>query len=148
MLHSHFSMMIFFIALFCCAQLSHANSLLTTHKKIGHKAQQSQHSDFITSLPYATTTEILQQINSTRSVLSRRKAALSKTEKEREFTTKDSAISIILPGGLLYAAIIKLRHAEVKSQLHDVTRQLNELNQDLIEFRSLSINNTLLATLH
>ena len=148
MLHSHFSIMIFFIPLFFYTQLSYANSVLTTHKKMGNKVQQSQHSDFITNLPYATTTEILQQINNTRSALSRRKAALSKTEKEREFTTKDSAISIILPGGLLYAAIIKLRHAEVKSQLHNVTKQLNELNQDLIEFRSLRINNTLLATLH
>jgi len=148
MLHSHFSIMIFFIPLFFYTQLSYANSVLTTHKKMGNEVQQSQHSDFITNLPYATTTEILQQINNTRSALSRRKAALSKTEKEREFTTKDSAISIILPGGLLYAAIIKLRHAEVKSQLHNVTKQLNELNQDLIEFRSLRINNTLLATLH
>ncbi|MCF6355189.1 MAG: hypothetical protein L3J26_08850 [Candidatus Polarisedimenticolaceae bacterium] len=148
MLHSRFNITIFFIPLFFYTQLSYANSVLTTHKKMGNEVQQSQHSDFITSLPYATTTEILQQINNTRSALSRRKAALSKTEKERAFTTKDSVISIILPGGLLYAAIIKLRHTEVKSQLHNVTKQLNELNQDLIEFRSLSINNTLLATLH
>ncbi len=148
MLHSHFSVMIFFIPLLCYTQLSYANSMLATNGKMGDRVQQNQHSDFITSLPHVTTIEVLQQISNARSALSRRKAALSKTEKESGFSAKDSAISIILPGGMLYAAIIKLRHTRIKNQLRSVTRQLNELNQDLIAFRSSHINNTLLATLH
>jgi len=148
MLHSHYSMIIFFIQLFCYSQFSNANNILAAKEKHSNEAPQNQYSDFIVDLPYVTTTEVLRQINNARSALSKRKAALSKTEKERSFNTKDSAISLILPGGLLYAAIIKLRHTDVKNRLGDVTKQLNELNQDLMKFRSSTINNTLLATLH
>jgi len=148
MLHPHYGMIILFIQLFCHAQFSNANNLLTTNEKPSTKAQENKYSNFIVDLPYVTTTEVIQQINEMRSSLNKRKAALSKTEKERSFTIKDSAIALIMPGGLLYAAAIKLRHNDAKKQLHNVTEQLNELNQDLIEFRFISMNNTLMAALH
>ena len=147
MLHSHFSMIIIFIMLFFYAQLSYANSIFITKDKISDRGQQNQYSDLIINLPYVTTNEVLQQINHTRSVLNQRKAALSKTEKESGFTTKDSAISIILPGGLLYAAIIKLRHLEIKNQLNSTIKQIDELDEDLMAFRSYQVKNTLLARL-
>jgi len=148
MLHTHIGMLVFFIQLFCYAQISSANNTIITKEKQGTGAQQDQQPNFIISLPYVTTTEVLQRINDARSALYKRKASLSKAEKKMSFNTKDSAISLILPGGLLYAAIIKLRHIDTKKRLNSVTQQLTDLNQDLIAFRETSINNTLIATLH
>ncbi len=147
MLHARLGMVIIFIQLFFYAQLSYANNIVIPKDDISDRGQQNQHIDFIINLPHVTTNEVLQQINSARSALNRRKALLSKTEKESDFTAKDSAISIILPGGLLYAAIIKLRHLEIKNQLNSVIRQINELDEELMAFRSYRVKNTLLARL-
>lgn len=147
MFHLHLSITIIFIQLFFYTQLSYANSVFISKDKITDKRQQNQHSGFIINLPYVTTSEVLQQINRVQSALNQRKIALSKTEKEHCFTAKDSAISIILPGGLLYAAIIKLRHLKIKNQLNSVTKQINELDKDLMAFRSYRVENTLLARL-
>jgi len=147
MLHSHYGMIIF-IQLFCYAQISSASSAFTTKEKPGNWGQQNQQSDFIVNLPHVTTTEVLQHIDDTRADLRKRKTALAKMEKERSFNTQDGAISLVLPGGFLYAAIVKMRHLDAKNRLNDVTKQLNELNQDRLAFRSHSINNTLVATLH
>ncbi len=56
MLHSHYSMIIFFIQLFFYSQFSNANSMLTAKEKQSNEAQQNQHYDFIVNLPYVTTT--------------------------------------------------------------------------------------------
>ncbi len=148
MRYSRFSAVTFFISLLCYAQLSYAGSSFDLKERTGERMPQKPYSDFIVSLPRVTTAEVLQHISNVKSALNRRKATLSQTEQERQFTIKDSAISILLPGGLLYAAIIKLRHAQAKDQLYSVVRQIDELNQELAEFRSSSIDNTLLATLH
>lgn len=148
MLHTYIGMLIFFIQLFCYAELASANNPLLPKDKQSNEPLQGQQSNFIINLPYVTTTEVLQYIADARSVLTKRRTALSKAEKKSSFSTKDGAISLILPGGLLYAAIIKLRHTDIKKQLNNVTEQLNDLNQDLVAFRSASINNTLIATLH
>ena len=148
MLHTHIGMLIFFLQLVCYAELSSADNALPTKNKQGNGILQNHQSEFIINLPYITTTEVLQHITDARSALNTRKVALSKAERKSSFNTKDGAISLILPGGFLYAAIIKLRHIDVKKQLNNVTEQLNDLNQDLFAFRSASLNNTLIATLH
>ncbi|MFC1602175.1 hypothetical protein ACFL3U_01260 [Pseudomonadota bacterium] len=147
MLHTHTRMLVFFIPLFCYAELvSSANNALSTKEGLGTTTLQDQQSNFIINLPHVTTNEVLQQITDTQSTLSKRRIALSKAERKSSFNAKDGAISLIMPGGFLYAAVIKLRHIDIKKQLKKVTEQLNDLNQDLLAFRSTSVNNTLIAT--
>ncbi len=148
MLHTHIGMLVFFIQLFCYAQISSANNLLTTKNKQDNAIQHNQYPSFIIDMPQVTMMEMIQDIYHAKSALNKRKVTLSKTEKTRSFNTKDGAISLILPGGFLYAAIIKLRHHDVKNQLRNVTKQLHELSLDLVAFRSAQIDNTLIATLH
>jgi len=147
MLHTHMGMLLFFIQLFCYAQFSSANSSLITKDKQTNKIQINQQPSFIINLPHITTIDIIQKIYHAKSVLNKRRLALSKTEKNRRFNAKDGAISLILPGGLLYAAIIKLRHDDIKKQLHNISKQLNELSLDLIALKSVHSSNTLVAAL-
>jgi len=150
MLHTHTRMLLFFIQLFCYAELASASNTFPTKEKQSTEPLQGQHSSFIINLPYVTTTELLRHIDSVRSELKERKTTLSKAEKKSSFNAKDGAISLVMPGGFLYAAIVKLRHNDIKRQLKNVTEQLNELNQDLLAFRATDINNALIAsaTLH
>ncbi len=48
-----------------------------------------------------------------------------------KFDVKDVLITVIMPGGLIYAAAKQQQHNQVKTDLQDISKQLAELKLDM-----------------
>ena len=81
------------------------------------------------------------------SKLQLQKEELARLEQDRKFNFKDGLITVVVPGGLLYAAAIQQRHKQTKMALDNVTIRLDELTQEIIEFRFTTSRQSLLAAL-
>jgi hypothetical protein len=77
--------------------------------------------------------------------LGQRKAELSVDEEAARFDAKDAVITLVMPGGLLYAAFRQQQHYQSASQFEQVSDQLDELRSDLVAFR-VSADDSLVAS--
>ena len=71
-------------------------------------------------------------------ILDTKQASMSQAVKDATFNTKDALISIIMPGGLLYASHRKLAHSQAKEQLTQVANERDELATDIVMLQSIS----------
>ncbi len=51
--------------------------------------------------------------------------------EKAKFDVKDVLITVIMPGGLIYAAARKQQHNQAKEDLQDISNQLTELKTDM-----------------
>lgn len=102
-------------------------------------------SGLIISLPASSPGKLKEELAKTNSKLQMLKSTLTRTVEEKRFTLEDGFISAVMPGGLVYAAIIQHWHRQAVSRLNDVNRQLDELSGDLDNLRAGNARNTLLA---
>jgi len=93
---------------------------------------------FVSNFPSLSRSELIRQLRELRTGLQSRKANLSAAEEEGRFDAKDAVITLVLPGGLLYAAYRQQRHHRIAAQEQEVSRQLEELKADLVAFRDIS----------
>jgi len=91
----------------------------------------------LVNIPATTLADVQAQMHKTRSNLTALKSDLTLAVKEKEFSLKDGFITLILPGGILYAAAVKRGHIKAKNELLEITHRLNEINSDI---SNLSIN--------
>lgn len=101
----------------------------------------------IAQLPAHTPHELLGQVQELHSNLLARQTELQKIVVGSKFKTKDMFITIIMPGGLAYAAHKKLQQKRAESELESVTSELGQLSKDLLMLQSASGESTV-AMLH
>lgn len=105
-----------------------------------------EHSEGLTTnLPTLPRAELKAQLAELQAELGERKAELSVEEEESRFDAKDAVITLVMPGGLLYAAFRQQQHHQTASQFEQVSDQLDELRSDLIAFRVIG-DDSLLAS--
>ncbi len=97
-------------------------------------------SELISNIPAPTTAALINQSQQLLSTLNAKQVAMSQTVEDSAFNAKDALISIIMPGGLLYASHRKFSHTQAKKQL---TQTINE--QDGLTMDILMLQSTLLA---
>ena len=98
-----------------------------------------QHSEGLTiNLPALSRAELKARLAELQARLSHRKAELSVHEEDARFDAKDAVITLVLPGGLLYAAFRQQQHHQTASQFEQVSEQLDELRSDLVAFRVIA----------
>ena len=140
----HASAVLFIIQVIFTPQVATAASTQNQEEMWVHHNQQS---GLIGSLPYSQTSTIIKQMNDTKTALQTHKVELTQLAQKREFDTQDGLITLAMPGGLIYAVIVKARHKSIVKQLNKVTAQLDNLNSDLIEFRSAGVEPVMVALL-
>jgi hypothetical protein len=105
-----------------------------------------EHSEGLTTnLPALSRAELKARLAELRARLGQRKAELSVAEEEARFDAKDAVITLVMPGGLLYAAFRQQQHHQTASQFEQVSDQLDELRSDLVAFRVIG-DDSLLAS--
>ncbi|EGV49891.1 hypothetical protein [Candidatus Endoriftia persephone] len=92
---------------------------------------------FCSSLPSVDRVELSQHILKLHNNLQHQQAELTRAEIEKRFDSTDAVITIILPGGLLYAAYRKADHLKTKARLEQVSSDLNRLSVDLVAFNPI-----------
>lgn len=95
----------------------------------------------ISNVPVSVTQELAAKVRWLHDSLLAKKAEISKVIEHSQFKAKDAFISIIMPGGLLYASHKKLTHAKAEKELVQVDNQLNDLAIDLQMLESINQRN-------
>lgn len=97
------------------------------------------HGSGLTSrLQFVPQGELLRQIRQLRRELLTRKAVLEQTLEDSSFGLKDALITVLIPGGLIYAAQKTHSHEQAKKELALVLAQFDELAMDLVRLKAAS----------
>jgi hypothetical protein len=102
----------------------------------------------IANIPSHEHAEMLNQVRAFRSELATHKQQAAVEVEESRFSTKDTLLTIILPGGLLYAANRKQQHGKAQQKLSQVSQQLHEVETDLRLLQNLSSQDSISYLTH
>ena len=68
--------------------------------------------------------------------LIQRKQTLVQTVEDKKLDSGDAVITVIMPGGLLYAGYKKARYEQAKEELARVIAEIEEFSDDLLAMQS------------
>jgi hypothetical protein len=91
---------------------------------------------FYTPLPMVNRTQLIALLRNYQEALAEREEEISRYLGESRMDAKDVLITVIMPGGLVYAAIRKANIEEAREQLSEITDDMTELSQDLLVMQS------------
>lgn len=87
---------------------------------------------FCASLPQVDRENLAQRMQQSQGWLAQQQSRLSARVEKLRFGKLDTLITLVMPGGLLYAAIKKGSHRQEQQRLEQVTQDLSQLNADLL----------------
>ena len=93
---------------------------------------------FIIQLPDIDREALVEQVGALRSQLIQRKQALVQSVGDKKLNGNDAFITVIMPGGLLYAGYKKIRYEQAKNELARVSADIEEFSGDLLAIQSRS----------
>jgi hypothetical protein len=93
---------------------------------------------FIIQLPDVDRELLAEQVSLLRSQLIARKQALVQSVADRQLDGGDALITIIMPGGLLYAGYKKARYEQARNELNRVSADIEEFSGDILAMQSRS----------
>jgi len=91
----------------------------------------SQGDGLVINIPTQETHDVLSQVQKLSFELNVLKNQCAEDVENTQFKTKDAFIAAVMPGGLLYAAHKKQKHAQAKEDLKTVIAQVNGILEDL-----------------
>lgn len=89
---------------------------------------------FTIKLPGIDNDALVDEIAALKTALMHDKKLLSREAEQKRFTSKDTMLAALLPGGLLYAVYKKNAHAQAVRVYAQVSDQLKEITADLKTF--------------
>ena len=98
----------------------------------------SEPHQFAIQLPDVDRVVLIEQVRMLRSQLIRCKQALVQIVVNKKLDSKDAIITVIMPGGLLYAGYKKVRYEQAKNELARVSTDIEEYTGDLLAMQSRS----------
>ena len=110
----------------------------TADIQIRHLNPVANGAGFYTDLPTVNSRQLLGLIRAYRASLSHRQQEIMHYLEENQLDTADMLIAIILPGGLLYAAVRKGNLEQAKVELAEMTANRDELSRDLLAMQAVA----------
>jgi len=98
----------------------------------------SETGQFTIQLPAVEHAALIEQVEILRSQLIQDKQELVQTVADKKPDGRDAVITVIMPGGLLYAGYKKARYEQAKNALASVSADIEELSTDLLSLQSLT----------
>jgi hypothetical protein len=95
-----------------------------------------QDQGLVANIPACDSPETLRHVQSFHSELASRQTQYATNVEETRFKTQDTLITIIMPGGLIYAMNKQQRHEQAKQAYARVSEQLEDLQVDLARLRA------------
>jgi hypothetical protein len=92
----------------------------------------------VANIPAHDSPEVVQLVQAFRAKLESRQTQCAEEVENTRFKTHDTLISIVMPGGLLYAFNKQQRHDEAKQTYTKVSQQLYDLKEDLARLKASS----------
>ncbi len=91
---------------------------------------------FVVEFPAIDPQLLSQQIRDLRAALLSQRAELVTTVEDLEMGTAETLLSILLPGGLIYAGYRTHEYEAAKEDLAEIDTEIHELSRDLANFES------------
>jgi hypothetical protein len=127
------------IAIFCTAfmlQTAHADQALVPVAAPDH---------FIIQLPEVDREALVEQVGALRSQLIQLKQVLIQSVADKKLNSNDAIITVIMPGGLLYAGYKKVRYEQAKKELARVSDNIEEFSGDILAMQPRSASVAIVA---
>ena len=90
-------------------------------------------------LPYVDRDALVENVRLLRSRLIQRKQELLQFVADQQLDGGDALITVIMPGGLLYAGYKKARYESAKDELDRVSEDIEEYSDDLLAMQSAPV---------
>ena len=88
---------------------------------------------FITRLQVVDADTLAEQVQQLRSELIARKQQLVAEVDEKKLDSSDALLTVLMPGGLLYAGYKKAAYERARNDLAEVSEDISEYSRDLVE---------------
>ena len=93
---------------------------------------------FYIDLPAVTPDQLIERIRACRTSLTHREAEIAQYLDEHRLNAKDTLITVIIPGGLIYAAIRAGDLEQAKAELAEVNDDRDALARDLLAMQAIA----------
>lgn len=107
-------------------------------------SQSINQGGFIFDIQKVNPVLLAEDVENLREVLIRRQHELAQLVENKKLGAGDAIVTIIIPGGLLYAGYRKKQLEKAKSALSAVTKEIRELSNDLIALQGQDRNHPLI----
>ena len=101
---------------------------------------QQDSEGFCTSLPQVENITLTHHIREWRTNLLEQQQRLAERVEQLKFSALDAVITLVMPGGLLYAAVKRGNHLEKRQDLSLLTQDIEQLSGDLLTLEAISAN--------
>jgi len=91
---------------------------------------------FYTALPAVNNKQLVGLIRNYQEALTQREQEITRYLDENRLDTADVLITVIMPGGLIYAAVRKANLEEARAELTEITDDMDELSRDLLAMQA------------
>jgi len=116
------------LALASCAALAEEQSLTPT---LSSGFYISQGEGFVVNISAQPSLDLLKQTRAFEANLKEKAAHCVEDVEKSRFKTRDALITLIMPGGLIWAASRHQQHLQAQQRLAEVNGQIDELETDL-----------------
>ena len=93
---------------------------------------------FYVALPVVDTDRLLERISAQRASLSQREQEVTEYLEDHQLGTRDVLIAVIMPGGLIYAAVRKGNLQQAQAELDQINAAMDELSRDLLAMQAVA----------
>ena len=110
----------------------------TAEMQVRNLAPAANDGGFYIDLPAVNSKQLIGLVRAYRASLTHREQEITQYLEENRLDAKDMLIAVILPGGLLYAAVRKGKLEQAKVELAETTEDLDELSHDLLAMQAVA----------
>ena len=93
---------------------------------------------FYVTLPVVDSNQLIERISTQRAALAQREQEVRRYLEDHQLDARDMLITIIMPGGLLYAAAGKGNLEQAQVELTEISAVLDELSRDLVAMQAVA----------
>lgn len=93
---------------------------------------------FYVTLPVVDSNQLIERISAQRASLAQREQEVRRYLEDHQLDARDMLITIIMPGGLLYAAARKGNLEQAQAELTEISAVLDELSRDLVAMQAVA----------
>jgi hypothetical protein len=137
-LYSHMAALISIMTLPVSALAETAAGPATADTHARNFAPAANAAGFFIALPAVDSDQLIERIRTHRASLTHREHELRQYLDAHQLDSKDVLITIIMPGGLLYAAVKKGNLDQAEAELDQITADMDEFSRDLVAMQAMA----------
>jgi hypothetical protein len=93
---------------------------------------------FYVALPTVDADRLIERISAQRASLTQREQELMQYLEDHQLGARDVLITLVMPGGLIYAAVRKGNLQQAQAELDQLNSAMDELSRDLVAMQAVA----------